>query len=50
MLPSVGDAPPDAEPIASPQLDDDGVGTYSLHFSPRYAMRGAGPIGTPPDD
>lgn len=29
-LPSVGDAPPSATPVAWPRLDDNGLGTYSL--------------------
>lgn len=29
-LQDVGDAPPSAEPIATPRLDDIGLGTYSL--------------------
>lgn len=30
----VGDAPPDAEPIARPRLSDDGLATYYLHLPP----------------
>lgn len=31
-LPDVGDAPADAEPILAPQLDDNGLGAYSLEM------------------
>jgi hypothetical protein len=36
---SVGDAPPGAEPIASPRLNDAGLGTYSLDLSGGSAPR-----------
>jgi hypothetical protein len=29
-LPDVGDAPPDAEPIIRPRLDDNGLATYTM--------------------
>jgi hypothetical protein len=32
-IPDVGTPPPDAEPIAQPNLNDDGLVTYSLVFS-----------------
>lgn len=28
--PSVGNAPPDAEPVIRPRLDDNGLATYSM--------------------
>ena len=31
-LPNVGDAPSTAEPIARPELDDNGLATYSLNL------------------
>lgn len=34
-LPEVGDAPPGAEPIAAPRLDDNGLGAYSLELPGR---------------
>jgi hypothetical protein len=36
---NVGDAPPDAEPIARPRLNDDGLATYSLHIPPSRLTR-----------
>jgi hypothetical protein len=38
-MPIVGDAPADADPIASPRLNDDGLGTYSLDRSGGSAPR-----------
>ena len=37
---NVGDAPPDAEPIARPRLNDDGLGTYRFDLS----RGGAAPV------
>ncbi len=34
-MPSIGDAPLGSEPIIGPQLDDNGLGTYSLRFTNR---------------
>ena len=34
-LPSVSDAPPGADPITTPRLNDNGLGTYSLNLPER---------------
>jgi hypothetical protein len=39
-MPSVGNAPPGAEPIARYRLNDDGLGAYSLDLSGGSATRG----------
>jgi hypothetical protein len=33
-LPDIGEAPPDAEPIVRPRLNDDGLVTFSLDLTP----------------
>jgi hypothetical protein len=36
-MPNVGDAPPGAEPMIRPRLDDNGLATYSFAFPDRPA-------------
>jgi hypothetical protein len=36
-MPNVGDAPPDAEPMIRPRLDDNGLATFSFAFPDRPA-------------
>jgi hypothetical protein len=44
---SVGDAPPDAEPLIRPRLDDNGLGTYSMVVPGRRPTVGRRPRPAP---